>query len=46
MLKLCITWNEGKFEKYIECAYIETENINSTELSLNAHIYTNTYQSV
>lgn len=31
-VKICKTWNEGKFEKWPECAYIEIESINSIEL--------------
>lgn len=32
MLKICMMWNEGKFEKWVGCACIETESINSIEL--------------
>lgn len=32
MLKKCKMWKEGKFEKWVGCAYMETENINSIEL--------------
>lgn len=32
MLKMCKIRNEGKFEKWVECAYIEIESINSIEL--------------
>lgn len=30
--KICKIWNEEKFEKWLECVYIEIESINFIEL--------------